>query len=333
MAQVLCVFITCFAASAWTGATEPAPQHSASSGSSFVDDTVALLQATAEVKKASAKDKKDISKSSLNKPTSHREYGVEACPSGETTFKHISLDFDVQTQPAKPVETKKEEPVEATEAMPSPQNVQTTTSYSLTSFWVELQILLAVFSAFFWFGMRAKKGSALRKRADSETSEAVRQTWTLLLDAALAADEASFEMALERVNEERMIKLDSWGCTALHFAAKGGSVQIVKRLLEQDLLVDSEDAWDETPLHIAARAGHIDVCDFLLSAGAKIDTLNAEDRTPLVVAGWAGHKRVCRFLLEKGAGTGGAHVDELPELVSEMLAAQRSQYEMLGTCM
>lgn len=54
---------------------------------------------------------------------------------------------------------------------------------------------------------------------------------------------------------------DDCGCTPLHFASKGGSVAVVRRLLELGAFVDSRDAWDETPLHLAASLGHTECCE------------------------------------------------------------------------
>lgn len=141
-----------------------------------------------------------------------------------------------------------------------------------------------------------------------------------LLAAALDGDDAAFEKALVGVTSTQLQQVDKWGCTVLHYAAKGGSVPIVSRLLQHDVHIEAFDAWDETPLHLAARAGHVDACKALLAAGACIDVTNAEQYTPLVVAGQASQAAVCNLLLEHGASVADLEEQEVPSILSELIA-------------
>lgn len=144
-----------------------------------------------------------------------------------------------------------------------------------------------------------------------------------LFAAAITCDETTFEAQISGSNgRSKAAQVDSWGCSALHYAAKGGSAQIVKRLLELRAWTEALDVWDETPLHIAARAGHVEVCQALLAAGARVDALNAEDNTPLVVAGRAEKKAVCSVLIGCGAGVAGLDEEKVPSLVAELLHQQ-----------
>jgi len=139
-----------------------------------------------------------------------------------------------------------------------------------------------------------------------------------LLTAALSGDHAAFEAQISS-SLSQLSRVDSWGCSVLHYAAKGGSVKIIKKLLDLGSRIDALDAWDETPLHLAARAGHTEACEFLLTSGADIDSTNAEECTPLVVAGRENHKAICTMLVERGAGVAGLPEDEVPALVTELL--------------
>jgi hypothetical protein len=139
-----------------------------------------------------------------------------------------------------------------------------------------------------------------------------------LLAAALAGDDQAFE-ANYACSKAELLEVDVWGCTALHYAAKGGSVHIISRMIDLGAKVDVIDAWDETPLHLAARAGCTQACARLLKAGANVNPLNAEDQTPLIVAGLAGHEATCSLLLERGASAGGLSDVDLPALVSRLL--------------
>lgn len=61
--------------------------------------------------------------------------------------------------------------------------------------------------------------------------------------------------------------------TALHTAVQSGSVEELRRVLQNEGgatdLLDAEDpVTHETPLHLAAKLGHKDVAGLLLEAGA-----------------------------------------------------------------
>jgi len=141
-----------------------------------------------------------------------------------------------------------------------------------------------------------------------------------LLTAALEGNADAFEASIGS-SLSTLSLVDSWGCSVLHYAAKGGSVHILQRLLDLGAKVDALDAWDETPLHLAARAGHGEACQTLLEARARIDATNAEEFTPLVVAGQAEHKAICTLLIERGAGVAGLPNEEVPDLVKRLLQA------------
>lgn len=65
--------------------------------------------------------------------------------------------------------------------------------------------------------------------------------------------------------------------------------------------VNAVDAWDETALHMAARCGSIEACELLIAAKADVNALNANDETPLKVTGSVS---LCHLLLQHGAHLG-----------------------------
>ena len=71
------------------------------------------------------------------------------------------------------------------------------------------------------------------------------------------------------------------GDTALHAAARRGSMEMVTALLEHRARVDVSNRARDTPLHCAARAGAPDVARALLDAGAVATALNAVNDSPL----------------------------------------------------
>jgi ankyrin repeat protein len=71
------------------------------------------------------------------------------------------------------------------------------------------------------------------------------------------------------------------GWTALHYAATGGSVPIIKMLLERHAYVDTESPNGSTPLMMAAKYGTADAVRALLDGGADPMIKNSLDLTAL----------------------------------------------------
>lgn len=149
---------------------------------------------------------------------------------------------------------------------------------------------------------------------------ALESAWVDVVNAARTADEESFNKALTK--QVPLMRVDAWGCTALHFAAVGGSTAIASELLKRGLQVDAPDAGDETALHIAARAGHASMCELFLGAGANIDTVSKEGLTPLAAAGFANQDQACRVLTKAGAGVAGLSDAELPTVIVKLVVEQ-----------
>eukprot|EP00747_Dinoflagellata_sp_TGD_P184135 gnl/TRDRNA2_/TRDRNA2_39507_c0_seq1.p1 gnl/TRDRNA2_/TRDRNA2_39507_c0~~gnl/TRDRNA2_/TRDRNA2_39507_c0_seq1.p1 ORF type:complete len:300 (+),score=97.56 gnl/TRDRNA2_/TRDRNA2_39507_c0_seq1:109-1008(+) len=122
-----------------------------------------------------------------------------------------------------------------------------------------------------------------------------------------ADEEGEADEDLEPLTEEE----DPWprGVTALHKAAKEGSMEDAKQLLKRGARVDGLDDEDETPLHYAARAGAIDVCELLLAQGGKLNPKNSKEWTPLVAAEKSGKMAMCVWLLARGANQGDLDTD------------------------
>jgi ankyrin repeat protein len=79
--------------------------------------------------------------------------------------------------------------------------------------------------------------------------------------------------------------LDKAGSTPLHWAAHGGHVDCVQRLLSvPNCEVDVQNKLGDTPLHAAAWRGHADIVEMLLNKGAIPDILNNDDKTPYDLA-------------------------------------------------
>ncbi|KAG9228112.1 ankyrin repeat-containing domain protein [Amylocarpus encephaloides] len=77
---------------------------------------------------------------------------------------------------------------------------------------------------------------------------------------------------------------DLQGCSALHFAASGGSDQIVQAILESKVDVNFVDTYGWTALHWACRNGRPKIVLMLRGAGADADRKDINGWTPIDVA-------------------------------------------------
>ena len=118
---------------------------------------------------------------------------------------------------------------------------------------------------------------------------------------------------------------ESWhGQTALMWAAAGGHVEAMRRLIaagaylnETSSLIDAPEIEADrrqggfvyakiprgsmTALHLAAREGQIESVRTLIEAGADLDAQDAEDSTALILATVNGYLDIAELLLESGA--------------------------------
>ncbi|XP_031548959.1 transient receptor potential cation channel subfamily A member 1-like [Actinia tenebrosa] len=91
--------------------------------------------------------------------------------------------------------------------------------------------------------------------------------------------------------------------TAFHLACEQGSVEIVKRLLQEDpsvakiLLID---ACGSTPLHNAAKNNSSAILELLIEHGANVNAKDDNNVTPLMLAASFGATDSIRLLMEKG---------------------------------
>ena len=96
------------------------------------------------------------------------------------------------------------------------------------------------------------------------------------------------------------------GESALHVAARGGWVEMVRVLLECGADVDRMARYLMTPLHVASQLGHAGVVEALLAAGANVNWRSKRGQTPLDLC------RTTREDLRFAAGPAGRHCDSPP---------------------
>jgi len=86
----------------------------------------------------------------------------------------------------------------------------------------------------------------------------------------------------------------------LHRAADNGHTDAVNVLLEHSSDPNKQDRYGETALHKAAKAGHLDAIVALVDGKALVDSKCNSGMSPLIVAAQKGHADAVRLLLASG---------------------------------
>ena len=96
--------------------------------------------------------------------------------------------------------------------------------------------------------------------------------------------------------------VDNEGCSALHYAARGGAVEAIGVLVERGLDVNKQDNDGRTPLHWASCCGKLEAVRELLRLGAtaSMTVVAGTVGTPLHQAAIKGHKKIVSVLLDAG---------------------------------
>lgn len=121
-----------------------------------------------------------------------------------------------------------------------------------------------------------------------------------LVAAAQGSDAAGVKRAIEAGDDLSASALG--GMTAMHWAAKNGSMEIVDMLLEAGADVNAGNKVGKTPVALAAESGQVEVLGRLVEKGATIDTVDEIGGTPLLwAAALSKNPATVAFLIEQGA--------------------------------
>ena len=82
---------------------------------------------------------------------------------------------------------------------------------------------------------------------------------------------------------------------------KNGGIDIVKLLLEKDVMINDVSNLGWTALMEACMDGFTVIAELLISEGADVNMKTAVDATALYFASYEGHIDIVKLLLEKGA--------------------------------
>jgi uncharacterized protein len=117
-----------------------------------------------------------------------------------------------------------------------------------------------------------------------------------VVTAAAANDANAVNAALdEQVSPD---ETESYGRTALIYAAMNNNSEIAQTLVTRGAKVDVRDNLGQTALHWAAERGSINVMRVLLQSNAAVDAQNRQGLTPLMLAASSGQLDAVRLLLK-----------------------------------
>jgi uncharacterized protein len=144
---------------------------------------------------------------------------------------------------------------------------------------------------------------------------------TLLMCAAWRTCCAKVPEVLLRAGADPCVHSSPMGFTALHQAARAGTLETCELLLARgsDVLLEARDVNDWTALMHAVGCGSLDIVRFLLQCGANIEAADNLGVTPLIGAAVLGSVSKVACLLEAGADANAVQHDGISALA--LLAA------------
>ena len=134
----------------------------------------------------------------------------------------------------------------------------------------------------------------LKLKAIAASTELMKSALAGTLDAVTAAITAAQNVGME------LRKTDAEGRNALHYAAMGGSLPVLKLLLEKGAQLNAADAKRRSPLFLAAFYRQPEAFQFLLEAGAKINQQAIGGMTIAMVGAFTQNLTILKAAIERG---------------------------------
>ncbi|CAL4143077.1 unnamed protein product, partial [Meganyctiphanes norvegica] len=108
-----------------------------------------------------------------------------------------------------------------------------------------------------------------------------------VLWAIQTGDTAALDKAIDsHANLRKKVKAGDVECTALHLAAKSGNVKAVKLIIKALDTGDmnAQDSFGETAVHWAARADKDKALEALIEGGCSVEVESSDGTTPIKCA-------------------------------------------------
>ena len=122
---------------------------------------------------------------------------------------------------------------------------------------------------------------------------------TPFLEASKSGHSDIIWLLLDHNPDVNVCNSDNGEYTPLHYAARGGRLEFVQKLLELNAEIDSCcNCHKSTPLLLASQDGHIDIVQLLLDHNADVYACDGDGDTTLHCAAWGGHPKIVHILLK-----------------------------------
>ena len=95
--------------------------------------------------------------------------------------------------------------------------------------------------------------------------------FTTLHQIVLGLDSRDLSTYLQACPQTEIASIDSQGLSALHWATQRGDSEMIRLLLEQGSDPNFVSRWDYSAIHYAARSGSLAGINYLLKYGARVD--------------------------------------------------------------
>lgn len=125
--------------------------------------------------------------------------------------------------------------------------------------------------------------------------------WTALHLAAFFGQEAAARTLLNKGADVKMRSTNPMNNLALHAAAAGKHVPLMKLLLEHGTPANAQQHGGWTALHAAAQHGDVDMARMLIENGANISARADNQQRPLDLAVLKANQAMVTFLESNGA--------------------------------
>ncbi|XP_046365631.2 ankyrin repeat domain-containing protein 17-like [Haliotis rufescens] len=124
--------------------------------------------------------------------------------------------------------------------------------------------------------------------------------WNKMTPVMLAAEKGHKDVVELLVSKGADVSLsDKRGNNLLHFASRGGQVEVVKYVLSLGRLSINSRGWKKmTPVMLAAEKGHKEVVEVLVSKGANVSLVYDGGNNILCLASRKGHEEVVKYVMD-----------------------------------